>query len=73
MAMLAKTTASPLLPEDGKAPAPKGAPEKKGEAKEVAATVIDADGIFGRTPDYCKARRNTYLHRNLRLCDTRSF
>ena len=48
MAMLAKTTASPLLPEDGKAPAPKGAPEKKGEAKEVAATVIDADGIFGR-------------------------
>ena len=48
MAMLAKTTASPLLPEDGKAPAPKGAPEKKGEAKEVAATVIDAEGIFGR-------------------------
>lgn len=47
MAMLAKNTASPLLPEDGKAPAPKGAPEKKGPAA-VAATVIDAEGIAGR-------------------------
>ncbi|MBR2478179.1 MAG: PDZ domain-containing protein [Bacteroidales bacterium] len=48
MAMLAKGTASPLLPEDGKAPAPKGAPEKKDAAAAPAATVIDADGIFGR-------------------------
>ena len=48
MAMLAKGTASPLLPEDGKAPAPKGAPEKKDAAAVPAATVIDADGIFGR-------------------------
>ena len=47
MAMLAKNTASPLLPEDGKAPAPKGAPEKKG-AVAVAETVIDAEGIAGR-------------------------
>ena len=46
MAMLAKGTPSPLLPDDGKAPAPKGAPEKKDAAP--AATVIDADGIFGR-------------------------
>ncbi len=48
MAMLAKGTASPLLPEDGKAPAPKGAPEKKDAAAAPSATVIDADGIFGR-------------------------
>lgn len=48
MAMLAKGTASPLLPEDGKAPAPKGTPEKKDGAAAPAATVIDADGIFGR-------------------------
>ena len=48
MAMLAKGTASPLLPEDGKAPAPKGAPEKKDAAAAPAVTVIDADGIFGR-------------------------
>jgi len=48
MAMLAKGTASPLLPEDGKAPAPKGAPEKKDAAAAPAATVIDAEGIFGR-------------------------
>lgn len=51
MAMLAKSTPSPLLPEDGKkAPAKPEAPAaKKGEAKPApAATVIDADGIFGR-------------------------
>ncbi len=46
MAMLAKGTPSPLLPDDGKAPAPKAAPEKKDAAP--APTVIDADGIFGR-------------------------
>ena len=46
MAMLAKNTPSPLLPEDGKTPAPKGAPDKKDAAP--AATTIDAEGIFGR-------------------------
>lgn len=48
MAMLSKDTPSPLLPEDGKAPAPKGAPEKKDAAAAPATTVIDAEGIFGR-------------------------
>ena len=51
MVMLAKDTPSPLLPEDGKkSPAkPAGQAAKKGDAKPAAgATVIDAEGIFGR-------------------------
>ena len=51
MVMLAKDTPSPLLPVDGKkSPAkPAGQAAKKGDAKPAAgATVIDAEGIFGR-------------------------
>ena len=50
MVMLAKNTPSPLLPEDGKkAPARgEGPAAKKGDAKPAGATVIDAEGIFGR-------------------------
>lgn len=49
MAMLAKDTPSPLLPEDGKAPEQKkGAPGPDKNSAAPAETRIDADGIFGR-------------------------
>lgn len=49
MAMLAKDTPSPLLPEDGKAPQQKkGAPAPDKNSAASAETRIDADGIFGR-------------------------
>ena len=44
MAMLAKDTASPLLPSDGQADAPK----KDDKAAAPASIKVDADGIFGR-------------------------
>ena len=49
MAMLAKDTPSPLLPEDGKK-APERPVAKKGDAKgaPAAETVIDEEGIYGR-------------------------
>ena len=53
MAVLAKGTPSPLLPEDGNAPAEKKtapAPDKKAAPASApkAATVIDEEGIIGR-------------------------
>lgn len=49
MAMLAKDTPSPLLPEDGKAQQQKkGAPAPDKNSAAPAETRIDADGIFGR-------------------------
>ena len=44
MAMLAKDTASPLLPSDGQADAPK----KDDKAAAPASIKVDADGIYGR-------------------------